>query len=285
MLCSLKTHIFERRIILNTLHRALDVAVMEIAWELYHLLPEYRDRLRYKGLSGQKAYNRLLKDISLVDPYWGLEISHTAEEMVFRAEKYVVRTYTYFNDMYLVCEPGDTVESIVDAYHRKLRKDSEKYHETFRYKLFEREMEAKRKDAERRRKIVEGWMEEEKMKIRFFKFFKYRKAKKVNSSDLYSNRVVAYAHEWAVGMQRAMREGKEMSEVVEEISHFVDYDGITSFMYGCAASFIACFWKHGEEFRKWFNLHNQTGDEGEKANKKRNTILNPAILSISVGGD
>lgn len=259
---------------------------MEFAWEVYNLLSGDRDRFEYKGLSGQKAYNRLLKDISFVDTRCGSEISQTAKEMVSRSEKYQVRTYTYFNGIYLVCEPGkDTVESIVDAYHRNLREDLEKYHKTFRYLIDQREKEERWKEAEERRKIVEGWMEEEKMKIRFFKFFKYRKVKKINSSDSYSNRVVTYAHEWAVGMQRAMREGKEMSEVAEEMSNFVDYDGITGFMYGCAARFIACFWKHGKEFRKWFNLHNQIGDEGEKSNKERNAILNPAILTVSIGGD
>jgi hypothetical protein len=258
---------------------------MESFWERYNSLPECRDLLYYKGCYGRKAYERFLKDISFVDLSWGSDIYETTDEMELRAEKYQVRTYTYFNGVYLVCQPGDSAESMVEEYHQELNRRSEKYKRSFRYLLDQGEMEQRRKDAEQRRKIVEGWMEEEKMEIRFFKFFKYRKAKKVNSSDSYSNRVVAYAHEWAVGMQRAMREGKEMSEVAEEISHFVDYDGITGFMYGCAASFIACFWKHGKKFRKWFNLHNQIGDEGEKANKKPNAILNPAILSISVGGD
>jgi hypothetical protein len=291
MSCSLKTHNVRKENILITecvyleIYRTVADVDMEIFWELYNLFPELRERLQYKGCVGQKAYNRFLRDISFVEPPWG-HISETVKEMVSRSEKYQVRTYTYFNDIYLVCEPGkDTVETLLDLFDQKSMENAEKYERTFRYKLFEREMEAKRKEAEERRKIVEGWMEEEKMKIRFFKFFKYRKAKKINSSDSYSNRVITYAHEWAVGMQRALREGKEMSEVAEEISHFVDYDGITGYMYGRAASFIAFFWKHGKEFRKWFNLYNQIGDEGEKANKKRNRILNPAILSVSLGGD
>jgi hypothetical protein len=281
---------FERRIILKTsfllreLYRELGVTLGEIFWKLYELLPDRRDKLYYKGCYGRKAYNRFLKDVSFVDPHWGWHLSDIAKEMVSRAEKYQVRTYTYFNGIYLVCEPRkDTVESLVDLFDQKSMEEAERYERTFRHKLFEREMKAKRKEAEERWKIVEGWMEEERMKIRFFKFFKYRKAKKINSSDSYSNRVVTYAHEWAVGMQRAMREGKEMSEVAEEISHFVDYDGIIGFMYGCAARFISCFWKHGEEFRQWFNLENQIGDEGEKANEKTNSILNPAVLCI--GGD
>ena len=269
----------------RSVYRELAVVSRESFWDLYDLLPHRRDDLYYKGCYGREAYKRILKDTAFVDTLWGSDIFDITAELARRAEKYGLRTYTYFNGVYLVCNPGDSKESLVEAYHQALDKRSEEYKKTFRYLISQREMEERQKDAEERRKIVEGWMEEEKMKIRFFKFFKYRKAKKINSSNSYSNRVVTYAHEWAVGMQRALREGKEMSEVAEEISHFVDYDGITGFMYGCAARFIACFWKHGKEFRKWFNLRNQIGDEGEKANKKRNRILNPAILSISVGGD
>jgi hypothetical protein len=36
------------------------------------------------------------------------------------------------------------------------------YKKTFRYLIDQREMEERRKDAEERRKIVEGWMEEER---------------------------------------------------------------------------------------------------------------------------
>jgi hypothetical protein len=271
---------------MRKIYREIAALSMESFWERYNSLPECRDLLYYKGRYGRKAYERFLKDISFVCVAAGSEISQATEEMVARSEKYQVRTYTYFNGVYLTAEPGkETAESLVEVYHQRRREDWEKYQKTFRYKLFERKMEAEEEDAEKRRKIVDGWMEEEKMKIRFFKFFKYRKAKKINSSNSYSNRIVTYAHQWAVGMQRDLREGKKLEEVADEVSKFVNYDDITGFMYGCAAGFIAHFWKHGKEFRKWFNLYNQIGDEGEKANKKRNRILNPAILSVSLGGD
>lgn len=295
MSCSLKTHNFERRIILRTpyrvvrLYRMFDEVMKEVFWEVYNLLPDQRDQLPYKGCVGQKAYNRFLKDVSFIDTHWAGHISETAKEMVSRAEKYQVRTYTYFNGVYLVCEPGkDTVESIIEQFHQKSLADAEKYERSFRYKLFEREMEEKRKDAERRQEIVEAWMGAEDMKVHFFKILKYRKVKKnISSKDSYVQRIISYAEEWAVAMQRAMRyeEGTQLSDIADEMSHFVDYDGITGYMYSCAASFIACFWKHGKEFRKWFNLHNQIDDEGERANKKRKAILNPAIIGVSVGGD
>jgi hypothetical protein len=244
---------------------------------------ESSDEVSYKGLRARKGYNRLLKDIACVEPLWGSEITDSIKEMVFRSDYFGIRTYMYFNDVYLICNPGDSVESLVETYHRELDENSQKYRRTFRYLLSQREMVERRKDNERRREIVQGWMKEDKMKIKLFKVFKYWKAKKINESDSYSNHVITYAHEWAVGMQRAMQEGKEISEVANEMGRFVDYDGITGFMHGCAASFIAHFWKHGEEFRQWFNLHHQIGDEGERANKEKGAVLNPAILTI--GGD
>lgn len=255
---------------------------MVLSWAFYQI-PKFFEETSYKGLRGRKGYNRLLKDIAHVDPLWGSDIADAVGEMVLRSDYFGIRTYMYFNDVYLICNPGDLAESLIETYHRELDENSRKYRRTFRYLLSQREMAERRKDNERRRKIVQGWMEEEKMKIKLFKIFKYWKAKKINESDSYSNRVITYAHEWAVAMQRAMREGKEISEVANEMGHFVDYDGITGFMDGCAASFIAHFWKHGEEFRQWFNLHHQIGNEGERANEKKRGILNPAILSV--GGD
>jgi len=51
-------------------------------------------------------------------------------------------------------------------------------------------------------------------------------------------------------------------------------------MYGWAVSFLASFWKYGEELRRWHNLDTQLGDEGEQANKEKGATLNPALLSI-----
>ncbi|MFA7628211.1 MAG: hypothetical protein WCY37_02235 [Candidatus Dojkabacteria bacterium] len=126
--------------------RDLASVEMESFGEIYELFPDQRDSLYYKGCYGQKAYNRFLKDISFVDCPCGSDISDITEEMVSRAEKFQVRTYTYFNDVYIICRPGkDTSESLVETYLQKTDEDSEKYHRSFRYKLFEREMEEKKK--------------------------------------------------------------------------------------------------------------------------------------------
>jgi hypothetical protein len=59
--------------------------------------------------------------------------------------------------------------------------------------------------------------------------------------------------------------------------------GLTAFQYGAAAETVAKCWERGEEFRRWFNLDTQLGDEGERANESGG-ILNPALLRIGEPG-
>ena len=56
--------------------------------------------------------------------------------------------------------------------------------------------------------------------------------------------------------------------------------GITGFMAGCVAAMVAQCHSRGEEFRKKWNKETQIGDEGDRANKKKDAILNPALLRI-----
>ena len=56
--------------------------------------------------------------------------------------------------------------------------------------------------------------------------------------------------------------------------------GITGFMAGCMAQWVAYFHPRGEEFRRFWNKDNQIGDEGERANDSGG-VLNPALLSLS----
>lgn len=56
--------------------------------------------------------------------------------------------------------------------------------------------------------------------------------------------------------------------------------GITGFMAGCVAAMISKCHVRGDEFRKIWNIDQQINDEGEKANKKKDGILNPALITI-----
>jgi hypothetical protein len=57
--------------------------------------------------------------------------------------------------------------------------------------------------------------------------------------------------------------------------------GITVFMAGCVASMISSCHSRGEEFRRKWNIDNQIGTEGVRANgKKKRGVLNPALLQM-----
>lgn len=49
--------------------------------------------------------------------------------------------------------------------------------------------------------------------------------------------------------------------------------GIRGFQSGCIASAIAKFHPGGEEFRKWWNLDNQIGDEVRKREQIKRRVL------------
>lgn len=102
---------------------------------------------------------------------------------------------------------------------------------------------------------------------------------KASNTDPYGGRVVSYSEDWADLMEAEMAKGKSIQECAKYSSHTADTDGITGFMYGCAAQGLAHFWEHGEELRKWHNLDTQIGTEGEKANATSG-VLNPALLKI-----
>jgi len=74
---------------------------------------------------------------------------------------------------------------------------------------------------------------------------------------------------------KALDEGKSP----EEADNASDGIGITGFMAGCVAHWIAHYHPRGEEFRRWWNKAMQIHDEGEKANESGG-VLNPALLNI-----
>jgi len=106
----------------------------------------------------------------------------------------------------------------------------------------------------------------------------YAKHKNINQ-DTYGGRVVSYGEDWANLMEDRIANGEQLEDIADETSHEADTDDITGFMYSCAASSLAYYWEHGEQLRRWHNLENQIGTEGEEANEK-GTVLNTAILNI-----
>lgn len=105
---------------------------------------------------------------------------------------------------------------------------------------------------------------------------KWDDAVSVNVGDSYALR---YAVAWATVMEEQILEGKQLVDIAKQVSHDVDDEGITGFMYDCAVGILAVAWGYGEHLRRWHNIDTQIGMEGERANND-GSVLNPALLVI-----
>ena len=100
-----------------------------------------------------------------------------------------------------------------------------------------------------------------------------------NTDSGYGEAVLRYVERWVALMETAIDAGAQLADVVKQLSHDADTEGITGFQYGCAVSILSQCWLHGEELRRWHNCDCQIKDEGDKANESGGT-LNPALLCI-----
>jgi hypothetical protein len=98
-----------------------------------------------------------------------------------------------------------------------------------------------------------------------------------NNQDAYGKAIIEYAERWADAMEAAMDSGSSLEDCAKRTSHEADTEGLTGFMYGAAVSTLATSWVHGDQLRRWHNLHAQLGHEGERANEQGG-VLNSALL-------
>lgn len=105
---------------------------------------------------------------------------------------------------------------------------------------------------------------------------------KAKNTDPYGAECFRYAEAWADLMEKRLAAGEKIENFAKDTSHEANTDGITGFMYGMAVSILSKVWVHGEELRRWHNLHTQIGNEGEKANEGEG-VLNPALLNVDSG--
>ena len=92
-----------------------------------------------------------------------------------------------------------------------------------------------------------------------------------NNQDGYGHGVV----DATVAVCRALDGG----HTPEEAENACNGLGITGFMAGCMAQWVAHFHPRGEEFRHWWNTR-WGGKSAESANAKAGAVVNPAILTI-----
>lgn len=119
------------------------------------------------------------------------------------------------------------------------------------------------------------------MKIQIGKEEEYQRYRDINSKDEYSKGVLDFTDRWVDLMEKGLSEGLLLENIARDCASKANTEGITEFMYGCAARALSYFWEHGEVFRRWYNLSVQIRNEGERANKTGGT-LNPAIIKIDI---
>lgn len=71
------------------------------------------------------------------------------------------------------------------------------------------------------------------------------------NQDDYGRRCITYAQDWAKLIQIKIREGVPLTkELVNELSHQADTDGITDFMYIISKNVLRTTWKHWNRIKK-----------------------------------
>jgi hypothetical protein len=209
----------------------------------------------------------------------GEHISHTAKRMVELMADSGEQVECTFNDIELLFSPGTTPEQIEAYFDAESKRRSDEYNA--RPDVIARRAEQERKDDEHTKQLDELLSVAPPIQLRDEAAWKVWQD---SNQDGYGAAVVRFAEKWGRVMQVRMAEGRALIDCANDASHFVDDDGITGFMYGCAAQMLAQCWIHGEELRRWHNLKTQIGTEGESANES-GCILNPAILNIRCGSD
>jgi len=221
-----------------------------------------------------------LRKLASINPRVGDTVTNVIAEMLDRANTYGIRVTCVFNETQITVEPGMNAETAFGMWEAEMQHQTQQWKKSMKAEVSRREAKAREERNRVREQNVLAMLEHEKIQVPLFKRAAFNEAVRVNSVDGYSKATVDFAIAWAVAMQQAMHQGKKIADIARELSLEVDYEGITGFMYGMAVSFLATYWKHGEELRRWHNLDAQLGDEGEEANNQKGAVLNPALLII-----
>jgi hypothetical protein len=191
-----------------------------------------------------------LRKLAFINPRAGSNITNVIAKMVDRANTYDIRVTCVFNNVQFVIEPGMTSEEGYQLWSAEMQRRGDKYSRSMKAAVSLRKQIASAKANNARGVEVRTMLSEEKIQVPLFKRFSFNKAVRINS-DPYGASSVNYAIAWAVAMQRAMRSGKALEDVAQELSHSVNYDSITGFQHGAARSFLISFWKHGKKLEAW----------------------------------
>jgi len=208
----------------------------------------------------------------------GTSIDTAAKEMVKLAASLGETVTGRFNDILLTVNPGDSAQSVTEAFWKQSNARREAYLASPEYAEGQRQLAAR--EATRRSQL-ERAMHGAPEKMTTTDADAWNSWVTANT-DPYGAACISFAERWGRLMEGAVSAGRKLTDCADELSHIADTEGITGFMYGCAVSMLSQCWIHGEELRQWHNLKTQVGDEGEKANASGG-VLNPSLLIIDNG--
>lgn len=210
----------------------------------------------------------------------GEYISEAAKNLVRLAVETGETVTGTFNDIELTATPESTADSIVQFFNVESERRHQAYISSPEYK------ESQRKADERKRQsdlMLEGALLVAPAAMTYKDEAAWSTFKEKNS-DPYGSGVVRFADRWARLMESRIANGDTLEACADTACHLADNEGITGFMYGCAVAALSAVWIHGETLRRWHNLKQQIGTEGEEANQSGG-VLNPALLTVGTKGE
>lgn len=212
---------------------------------------------------------------------FGEDIKGACETLARKVAQNGHQMYAEFNEVFVIAKPGDSAELLISQYFRKLSESIKEYKNSAKYRkqeyMFNLNTRKKKDEYERLLNSIAT----EAIEIHPGREKEYQEFKEKNS-DSYGGAVVRYAEIFARTLQIEMKKGIPLEEVASDLSEKCGNEGITGFMYNFAIQSLSYFWKYGEQLRKWHNLENQIGDEGERANETPGAVINTSMLIVSM---
>jgi len=173
-------------------------------------------------------------------------LEHLLEE-VYLAQHIM---YVEYNGIFVVAQPGDTIESLFLQYERKMEEAIEKHMRSWRY--------AKKQHIYYKRyQFLQKMIRDEKIQIKKGMEREYQEYKNINFDPL-SFATVEYADRLARALQVYMREGSQLEEVIEELIQVCDLDFIAEYMADFAISSLSYFWEYGDVLAGWLETPSET---------------------------
>lgn len=178
-----------------------------------------------------------------------------------------------FNEIVLTVWHTSSPGDVVAEYHRLSDERRAAYLASPEYKELRRQAEER---TRQRRAVFDDFAARAPAKMTLLPGMASAYAAYIEKcDDLYSARCVSYGEDWGRFMEAELAAGKKLVDVWKACSHAADYDGISGFMYGCAAQTLGKFWVHGDELRR---LHNK--DYGIDEEQAKGGTVNPAVLRL-----